>query len=143
MLDKTDLENVSHVFRVYEVRDSGPFTYLFGELLVEPHVFYGELYKYFAGKGKSVQVEYRLGEYVAVIGPMKKEAVWINAVLLLATLLTTMVTGAMLYGVDPFTHPLDVWQGLPFSLAIMLVLGSHELGHYIVSKRHGIDASLP
>jgi len=48
-----------------------------------------------------------------------------------------------LYGVDVFSDPVSVYKGLPFALAIMAVLGSHELGHYIVSKKNGIDATLP
>lgn len=34
-------------------------------------------------------------------------------------------------------------MGLPFSLSIMLIILSHEMGHYIVARKHGIDASLP
>jgi Zn-dependent protease len=30
-----------------------------------------------------------------------------------------------------------------FALPLMLILGIHELGHYFISKKHGVDASLP
>ncbi|OPY26252.1 MAG: Peptidase family M50 [Methanocella sp. PtaU1.Bin125] len=143
MLDRADLEAINKVFRVYETREEGDFSVLFGEPLVEASVFHGELYPYFSRKGKAVQIEHRLGEFVVVIGPAKKDRVWINVVLAVATFLTTMLTGAMMEGVDPFAAPLDLYKGLPFAVAIMLVLGSHEIGHYIVSRRNGVDATLP
>lgn len=143
MLDNADIEQISKVFTVYDRRDEGEFTILYGEPLVEANVFHGELYPYFSRKRKSVQIEYRLGEFIVTIGPAKKESIWLNVVLLIATILTTTLTGAMLYGVDPFVAPLDLYKGIPFSIAIMLVLGSHELGHYLVSRRYGVDATLP
>jgi membrane-associated protease RseP (regulator of RpoE activity) len=55
-----------------------------------------------------------------------------------------MVTGAVLfYDVNPITDPQLVYKGLPFAAAVMLILGSHELAHYLVAKRRGIKASLP
>ncbi|MGA9140477.1 MAG: site-2 protease family protein [Methanocella sp.] len=143
MLDKSDLDVINKVFRIYETRDEGNVTLLYGEPLVEANIFHGELYPYFSRKGKAVQIEHRLGEFTLAIGPAKKDAIWINVVLAVVTFLTTMLTGAMMEGVDPFAAPLDLYKGLPFAIAIMLVLGSHELGHYIVSRRHGVDATLP
>lgn len=143
MLDGADLEAVSKVFRVYEVRSEGDFDRLFGEPLVEANVFYGALYPHFSAKGRTVHIEYNLGEFVVTIGPAKKEKIWINAALFIATIITTTVMGALLYNVNPFTAPLDIYKGLPFSVAIMLVLGSHELGHYIASRKHGVDSTLP
>ena len=28
-------------------------------------------------------------------------------------------------------------MGLPYSLALLLILGAHELGHYFTAKAHG------
>jgi len=33
--------------------------------------------------------------------------------------------------------------GLPYSLALLLILGAHELGHYFTAKAHGIQVSPP
>ena len=63
--------------------------------------------------------------------------------LLLATVATTIVAGALQQGVDPFTHPGDLYQGIPFSFTLLLILGSHEMGHYLVSRRHQLDVTLP
>ncbi|WP_424357263.1 site-2 protease family protein [Methanocella sp. MCL-LM] len=143
MIEKDDLAVVNQVFQVYETKENDPYIHLYGEPLVDSNVFYGKVYDHFRAKGKSVWVEQNLGEYVLTIAPAKKESVWINVVLAVATFLTTMLTGAMMYGVNPITNPLDVYQGLPFAIAIMVALGSHELGHYLVSKKYGIDATLP
>lgn len=66
--------------------------------------------------------------------------------LFLATFLTTTAAGAMfvhgqmggdLRGIFPIA------DGLPYSVPLMLILLSHELGHYVVARRYGVDASLP
>ena len=56
---------------------------------------------------------------------------------------TTIVAGALQQGVDPFTHPGDLYRGIPFSFTLLLILGSHEMGHYLVSRRHQLDVTLP
>ena len=143
MIENDDLATVSQVFRVYEIRDDGPNTRLFGEPLVDSNVFYGKVYNYFRTKKKSIFIEHRLGEYVLTIAPERKEPVWVNAVLAVATFLSTMLVGAMMYGVHPTASPLELYKGLPFAVAIMLALGSHELGHYLVSRKYGVEATLP
>lgn len=34
-------------------------------------------------------------------------------------------------------------DGLLFSIPVMLILGSHEMGHYLMARAHGVEASLP
>lgn len=67
----------------------------------------------------------------------------INIVLFLATILTTVLAGAFLAEVNPIAHPELIFKGIPFSFALMSILLSHELGHYIMSRRHKVDATLP
>lgn len=70
-----------------------------------------------------------------------------NLVLLLLTLLTTTMAGADMSGAPVFlSHPstlLNLLAGLSFSVPLMLILFSHEMGHYLTSRRYGVDASLP
>ena len=40
-------------------------------------------------------------------------------------------------------HPLELINGLPFSLTLLVILMAHEMGHYIACQYYGIDASLP
>lgn len=37
----------------------------------------------------------------------------------------------------------ELWRGLPYAISILLILGAHELGHYFMSRYHGVSASLP
>lgn len=63
----------------------------------------------------------------------------INWALFLATIATTFVTGYMLSPseVNPFIG------GASFTIAVMAVLGIHEMGHKITANRKGIEATLP
>jgi len=64
-------------------------------------------------------------------------------ILFILTFAATLVAGAMQRGVNPIEDPGRIWLGLPFSLTLLLILGAHEFGHYFVSRRHGVDVTLP
>jgi len=68
---------------------------------------------------------------------------WINLVLFVLTLCSTMIVGAMQAGVDIFSEPVRIYRGLPFSLTLLTILLAHEFSHYIASRMHGVEASLP
>lgn len=55
------------------------------------------------------------------------------------TALTTTVMGALFLN-DGRTPLLS---GLVYSFALLMILGSHEMGHYIACRWHGVDATLP
>ncbi|HTR61031.1 MAG TPA: site-2 protease family protein [Candidatus Binataceae bacterium] len=72
----------------------------------------------------------------------------INLVLFALTLLTTTMAGAYSNGADlSLFHPIAslaaLSTGLSFSIPLMAILLSHEMGHYLTSRRNGVDASLP
>ena len=46
-------------------------------------------------------------------------------------------------GWDPFSNPIDITRGIPFSITLMLILGCHEFGHYYYALKHNVDATLP
>jgi len=79
----------------------------------------------------------------APAGALPPPKISVNIILFFATLLTTLFAGAMLADVNPFLQPRLLYRGLPFSVAIMTILLSHELGHYLMSRRHKVDATLP
>ncbi|MBI5634295.1 MAG: site-2 protease family protein [Nitrospirae bacterium] len=67
----------------------------------------------------------------------------LNLALFLLTFASTLTVGAIHAGVDLLKDPQDIVRGLPFSLALLSILLVHEFSHYITSRRHGIEASLP
>jgi len=71
----------------------------------------------------------------------RKPRLIVHAGLFLATLLTTTITGAIYVHKGMSIAPLN--DGLIYSIPLMLILVCHEAGHYVVARRHGVDASLP
>jgi len=67
----------------------------------------------------------------------------IHVLLFLATLVTTTLAGTFQSGANPFDHPWLMTRGLPFSLTLMSILLVHEMGHYVVSRWHGVEATPP
>lgn len=69
--------------------------------------------------------------------PWRQERFGLHIGLFLATCATTFLSGSGLG--DDF----DAIRGLYFSGTIMTILLCHEMGHFVVARRHGIDASPP
>ncbi len=63
--------------------------------------------------------------------------------LFLLTVASTVVAGAFLDGADLTDDPWLFWRGLPFAASLLLILGIHEMAHFIVSRRHGLEVTLP
>ena len=105
---------------------------------------------------------YRPMEIVYV--PRPKQRYWLHALLLLATMFTTLVVGArMEYNFQhnqpsfflndddvpffpvswAFAQPSRLLLGAPFAGTLMLILLAHELGHYLYCQYYGVYATLP
>jgi membrane-associated protease RseP (regulator of RpoE activity) len=67
----------------------------------------------------------------------------LHLVLFLATVATTIIAGALQQGVNPLSEPWALYRGIPFSFTLILILGTHEMGHYLVSRRHHLNVTLP
>jgi membrane-associated protease RseP (regulator of RpoE activity) len=67
---------------------------------------------------------------------------WTNVIFAVLTVLTTLWAGSQWYH-DGLSSPMDLLSGWPFTLSVLTVLGVHELGHYAMSRYHGVEASLP
>jgi membrane-associated protease RseP (regulator of RpoE activity) len=68
---------------------------------------------------------------------------WTNVALLVATVLSTLYAGSLWYHINLAENPAKVLEAWPFTVAIMGVLGVHELGHYVMSRYHRVNATLP
>jgi membrane-associated protease RseP (regulator of RpoE activity) len=69
----------------------------------------------------------------------------IHVALFLATVASTLWAG---YQLSPLagrapTLPDVVVGGLPFAASLVAILFCHEMGHYLVARRHGVTATLP
>jgi membrane-associated protease RseP (regulator of RpoE activity) len=57
--------------------------------------------------------------------------------------MTTLLAGAFLNGIIPWLEPERIYLGLPFSLTLLLILLTHELSHYFMSRKHHVSATPP
>ncbi len=98
---------------------------------------------------------------VYVVTPTRRWA-WINVMLLLLTIFSTLMVGVHLeysfrhnqptlpenlLDIFPvqwaFAHPSRLLLGVPFCATLMLILLAHEMGHYLCCRRYRVYASLP
>ncbi len=86
--------------------------------------------------------------------PRRRERWWLHGLLLLLTAGTTTYVGAGFAlnfrpgllpagGASPGSLTPLVQGALSFSLPLLAILFSHEMGHYLMCRRYGIDASPP
>ncbi|MEM6426903.1 MAG: site-2 protease family protein, partial [Cyanobacteria bacterium P01_D01_bin.128] len=71
---------------------------------------------------------------------------WFALGLLLITLCTTTLVGAFIAGLEEESLQADytlILQGLPYALSLMAILGTHEMGHYLMARHHHIRTTLP
>lgn len=70
---------------------------------------------------------------------------WLHLALFLATCLSTAWAGTRY--VHAADEASDIWShlgdGVPFAVALMAILLTHEAGHYIAGRLHKMDVSLP
>src|SRR2546427_4527635 len=90
------------------------------------------------------------GEHAILVQrrPAQRFVSWhVNLILLVLTIGTTLLAGASNWAgyanIGTFTGEAFLLGGLSFTLPLLLILGIHELGHYVVAKRYKVNASLP
>ena len=83
--------------------------------------------------------------------PGRSPRIWVNVVFFILTILGVMLTGV---DVPPSALPADgsfpwpyllghIWEGWPFALAMLGILFTHEMGHYIACRYYKVPATLP
>jgi len=139
-------EAFEHAFSVTEIRSDGDRVYYYGVRLVPRQQLLREVWPTFQQAGYEVHHTTRGNEDVLVAEKSDTGIdgiPWTNIVLFVLTIFSTLFVGAIWFYIDPIAHPEQIWKAWPFTAAIMIVLGVHELGHYVMSRYHGVDASLP
>ncbi len=118
---------------------------------------FDEIRRSLVSKGYIPYLRHEQGEHIIYVmkKPSKKEkSIWINIGLLIAVIITTTLTGSLLnIGVSDLQSlsnitdvflPENIVNGIIFfSFPLMSILFIHEMGHYFISKKHGIHTSLP
>ncbi|TBR59874.1 site-2 protease family protein [Westiellopsis prolifica IICB1] len=64
-------------------------------------------------------------------------------ILLIATVVTSLEASGILQGFDLFADFARLQETLPIGLGILVVLLSHEIGHWLLARRHKIRLSWP
>ncbi len=75
----------------------------------------------------------------SVIGTQK---LWLHILLFVLTLFTTAIAGVAWSGHNPLELE-NLHYGVEYSLLLLLFLSAHEFGHFIASRIHKIDVTLP
>lgn len=94
-------------------------------------------------------------------GRLEKPKAWSvipNIVLLLLTIFSVLFTGATIaigeiglqdpetaakMGASIYSVLAEIWRGYPYAIAIMLIWGAHEMGHYFMMRYYKAHATLP
>ncbi len=151
---------VAGLFEVAQMgwRDRGQTLTFTGRLLHDADTTYEELVRRFRPHGYTPLLRRERGRDVLLATPgliVEGSAgnPWLNVLLFLATVLTTVAAGSMLErGEDLFRALLagDAGRvvsafrtGAPFAVTLLLILGVHELGHYFAARYHRVRATLP
>jgi membrane-associated protease RseP (regulator of RpoE activity) len=97
-----------------------------------------------------VQQDEQLGAKIVLIPKAAEEGLarkpvrpWLHWLLFGLTIITTTWAGATHQGVDLAQEPGRFVVGLPYSIGLLLILGVHELGHFFMARRHGMDVTPP
>lgn len=143
---------MSSAFHVYRVDRNGTEIRYVGEPLIPPGELHEELSGVFAERGYSFTLERRHNRkgapapYVIVATPRSvgiDGIPWGNLVMFVLTVATTLYAGTWWYNIDLAENPLAIVDAWPFTAAVLGVLATHELGHYVMSRYYGVEATLP
>ncbi|WP_456477662.1 site-2 protease family protein [Geoglobus ahangari] len=135
-LRSVDESTLSRFFHVYYKEAQGDVVRYYVMPLVSLNDPNLQLFLQELSADYDVRVYSRYGEIVLEVKP-RRESYRLNVILFILTFLSVTFTGSMFYG------SFDLFLGLQFAVAVMFVLGSHEMGHFLASKRWGMKASLP
>ena len=108
--------------------------------------------RHLPGKAEIAGLEPRVVIRLQLPGRIKtRRWPWMNIILFLLTVVTTLIMGAAQAGVDFIERPEILWKqpmeiimnGGPFSISLLAILLFHEFGHYTASRIHGVKVTLP
>ncbi|WP_302080808.1 site-2 protease family protein [Salinibaculum rarum] len=144
--DVPDPDSFAETFTVYEVEVTDENVRYYGEPLDQHEEVLRRLAPRFRQRGYRVTIRRETGEFVLVATERSLGVdgiPWTNVVLFVVTAVTTLFAGARWYGYSPLADPVQLLDAWPFAVSVLGVLAVHELGHYVLSRYHSVEASLP
>lgn len=142
--------DIADVFIVYDTTLDYPekgYVRFRGRFLVPPVDSFETLRRRFERHGFTPTVseegDYTVLVALPVVFDHPRSRWWINALLYVATILSTLFVGAFYETGSVEIAVNHLWLGWPFSLGVMLILTAHELGHYFAARHHGVPVTLP
>jgi Zn-dependent protease len=138
-----------------------------GKLTCSSDEAFKHIYTSFIAYGYTPMLTERDGKEIVVakhgIVEATRSDTRLNAILLIATIASTVLAGVILYaGTSPLAErllsrvndPLEalwvvlrtpaLWLiGVPYALTLLTILGVHEMGHYVMARRHKANVTLP
>ncbi|MCA9971937.1 MAG: site-2 protease family protein [Anaerolineales bacterium] len=141
--------SVSHLFTTFDTALDQPhpgYVRFRGHFLQDPAHCFDELRSQFERHGFTPMIRREKERTLLIALPVvfrdQPSNPWVNLLLLIATIFSTLLIGAT-YDAPLGEGLQNLWRGWPFSLSIMLILGAHELGHYFAARYHKVPVTLP
>ncbi|MCA9979647.1 MAG: site-2 protease family protein [Anaerolineales bacterium] len=156
--DVTRLQNALRgLFTVNRVQPQQDGVVFFGRLAYDPEFSYDQVEQRFGLLGYTPLFSRRNSEDVitaldGTFAPAKPGRPWLNLLLFVVTVLTTLAAGGMMVGQnlwgalfagDATAVVSALRAGIPFSLSLLSILAVHEFGHYFAARWHKVKVSLP
>ncbi len=142
-------ESTTDLFQVWDTTLDAPeagFVRFRGRFVIDPALCFDELRARYEQLGFTPSARPE-GEGVALVAipivfrPTPTNNT-VNLLLFVATIFSTLFVGASYVAVTT-DEMWQIWNGWPFSLTIMLILGAHEMGHYFAARYHKVPVTLP
>jgi membrane-associated protease RseP (regulator of RpoE activity) len=151
--------DIEGVFAVREVslRSRGQVIVFVGQFLVDPEQVFAAITDRFKARGFVPLLRNEDGRDVLIAYPAPAvrhdSKPWLHLLLFVATVLSVLLAGT--WQALPPTASADSlsdlgrllvqnWRlGIPFTVALLGILGIHELGHYFVARHYGLRVTLP
>jgi membrane-associated protease RseP (regulator of RpoE activity) len=122
-----------------------------GRLKTTPSIAFNQLQGLLAPERQTPLIESVGGGIARVVGLpstvtdalRRRSMLWVNGLLFLATIVTTVWAGALHQGVSLLADPQQLMVGVPYAAALLAILGVHEMGHFIAARWHGVDVTWP
>lgn len=161
-----DLEAaLGDTFLVHDITDRGAVVVFRGRYLRSSDLLYEQVAPRFKALGCQTVLRQEQGQDLVIAYPLqatgRRSSPWLHLTLFLLTVLSTGFAGTLQWlgdhgaeaGLDAAAQPglgalarlvLTHWRGgLPFTIALLGILGVHEFGHYFMARHYKLDVSLP